>query len=119
MNPEELVAHLRTELLEGNMQHYQELFGGPLDHPQPDAYALAVRDFYARQSPADRDVLISIVRQAIIDTASTILAVLDGVACLPGYTEDFSLRYGANPEPLNGELQDLFLAAEEDAELER
>ena len=65
---------------------------------------------------ADQTILLSIFRQTIVDTLSNVFAVLDGVACLPGYREDFVLRYGADPAPLNGGLQDLFLAAEEEFE---
>jgi len=116
MTPEQLVEHYRESLLKENMQHYRNLFAGPLTHPRPDAYYLAIRDFFARLSSEDQTVLFSILRQTIIDTASSIFVVLDGHACLPGYTEDFSLRYGSDSENLNGDLQDLFLAAEEECE---
>lgn len=116
MNSEQLIGYLRELLLQRNMQHYRRLFAEPLMHPKPDSYCLAIRDLYARLSPQDRDVLFSILRQTIIDTTSTIFSVLDGVSCVPGYTEDFSLRYGTSPDNLIGDLQDLFLAAEEESE---
>jgi hypothetical protein len=90
------------------------LLAGPITHPNPDSYALKIRDLYARLSEPDRGVLLNMIRQTIVDSASTILAVLDGVSFLPGQKQDFVLRMGEDPDPLNGELQDLFLAAEED-----
>ncbi len=116
MSPEQLIEHFRYSLLTENMQHYRNLFAGPLSHGRPDAYCLSIRDLYARLSPEDQDVLFSILRQTIIDTASSIFVVLDGISYLPGQKEDLVLRLGDTGEPLNGDLQDLFLAAEEESE---
>jgi hypothetical protein len=61
-----------------------------------------------------RTALRAAVEQVMIDTISNIFGILDGSSILEKYREDFVLTYGESRSPLNGELQDYFLASLED-----
>ena len=61
---------------------------------------------------AQRDVLFSIMRHVMIDTVSSVLAVVDGVSSLEGRNGSFKLLVDGSD--IAGSLQDRFLAAEEE-----
>ena len=114
MTPEELVAQLRRTILEDNIQFYRELLVTTDIAKVSDPYWRTALELQGRLDDADRRVLLSIIRQTIVDSLSSVFAVIDGVTWLPGQKGNFVLRLGDDGEPLNGELQDLFLAAEEE-----
>jgi len=49
----------------------------------------------------------------MVDTVSNLFGIIDGTSLLETYREEFSLTYGKDTTRLNGDLQDLFLEAEE------
>ena len=53
------------------------------------------------------------MRQVTVDTVANLFAILDGVSSLEGPPEDFVLASKSDNKILNGDLQDLFLEAEE------
>ena len=61
----------------------------------------------------DRAVLFEIMRQVTVDTVSNLFGILDGASALEGPREDFVLTSQPDNRKLNGNLQDLFLEAEE------
>ena len=108
MIPELFVKAILDDVLDSNVRFYRKTLEKP--DGATDPYWLAISEFYARSTPADRELLVRMMQQAVIDTISNLFGVLDGSSTLEGFGEDFVLRYGKRPGKLNGDLQDLFLA---------
>jgi putative transposase len=49
-----------------------------------------------------------------VDTVSNILGVLDGVVSIKNEDIEFKVTINDNKEPINGDLQDLFLEYDEE-----
>lgn len=71
---------------------------------------------YQSLSPAQRPVILEIMRQVEIDTVSAIFGILDGSSTLDGKSADVELLHktARSRTRLDGDLQDLFLATVED-----
>ncbi|WP_416799074.1 hypothetical protein [Ciceribacter azotifigens] len=66
-----------------------------------------------------KEVFLEVMRQVAIDTTANILGVLDGVNSIEGLDCELQLTCDDETDPLNGDLQDLFLAEEEATGLDR
>lgn len=114
MTPNDLVARLRMAVVEENAAMYRQLFTCTLIEKATDPYWIRALNFFNGLSTEQQEVFFEVIRQVAIDTASNILGVIDGVNSLEDLDEEFVLT-GANGSRLSGDLQSLFLGAEEQA----
>ena len=113
MTADEFVSCIRREILEANLATYRDTLERSLSEPGfTDDYWRRAGELYRSLNDEQRRQLLGIMRQVSLDTLSSILGVLDGSALLEKHRDYFHLRYGDEPQELNGELQDLFLSAE-------
>lgn len=113
MTPEDFAECIHDEVIEDNLKCYHDLLAKPsarIDDPVWQKISRA----YETMSETQRNALHLMARQAMIDTASNILGILDGTSILRDHREEFSVIYGSAGDRLNGDLQDHFLARVED-----
>jgi predicted RNA polymerase sigma factor len=110
MKPEAFVSGIQSAIDE-NVAIYARLFATA--ETATDEYWIAAKRFFDSLSSTDRQLVLRIMRQVAIDTVSTMFGILDGTSPMPGGLEDFKLTHKATR--LNGDLQDLFLEAVEEA----
>lgn len=113
MGAKEFVDGIREEVVTRNMRTYRRLFAQTRPSDASDAYWQSALQLFGELDRARQDILLGIVRQTMVDTVSSLLAVLDGVSDLPGQNGSIEVRIA--DENLAGNLQDLFLSAEEAA----
>jgi hypothetical protein len=109
MTSQDLARIVWAEVIEENLGIYENHLGTPLERLKDPVWRRTAQ-LYARLDDEQRTALKRILRQAMMDTAATILAVLDGTCMLRDFREDFSLTYDGDPERINGDLSDYFLA---------
>lgn len=114
MNSEEFSSALMTQIIDQNMKSYMDMFNNSRAEKSTIAYGIRALTLFHSLRPEQQEVLFEIIRQTSVDTVSSILAVLDGVSPLAGAFEDYTLTYDGGGK-LNGDLQSLFLAEEEDS----
>jgi len=81
-----------------------------------DEYWLSVVKFYQNLDAESQKIFFSILRQIKVDNTSLILGILDGNMILENQEKDFFLAFEGSKKPLNGELQEVFLELEEEAD---
>jgi hypothetical protein len=113
MTPENFVTQVRSAVVDQNVAIYKELFESTAPDAASDPYWKRALTLYRSLNETDRLVLFEIMRQATVDTVSNIFAILDGVSALEGPREDFALTTTSDRQKINGNLQDLFLEADE------
>lgn len=114
MNQQEFISGIRKEIIDQNLAIYRDLFATTDAAKATDTYWKRALGLHSSLSEGQREVLFQIVRQVMVDTASNLLGVLDGVNWLEGQTEGFKLTTENSKEELNEGLQDLLLGMEED-----
>jgi hypothetical protein len=114
MNAKDFIGCIRKEVISQNLKIYDDLLGTQSDRIADETWNKISRAF-STMSEEQRAALRLMARQAMIDTSSNILGILDGSSCLENYREDFNLTYGAPKTKLNGDLQDHFLGSIEDS----
>lgn len=114
MTPEHFVAAIRDSILERNLAEYKKLLGSP-DSEVEDEYWRKTCRLYKSLDATRKGDLVSVMRQVMVDTVSSMLGILDGTTYFQRDSKGFTLKYGSDAEKLNGDLQDFFLAAEEDS----
>lgn len=107
MTPEKFVEAVLKTVVEDGIASYKEILAADPGEAT-DPYWKRVLDLYQSLAPAQREVILEIMRQVEIDTVSGIFGILDG--------EDFELfhKTAKSRVRLNGDLQDLFLGKVED-----
>ena len=115
MTPNEFVTQVRESIVNDNLSIYKETFASTALQSATDPHWIRALTFYAKLEQDERNVVLDIMRQVMVDTVSHVFAVLDGVSRLAGQQGDFDLRVNAQTECLNGELQDRFLELEENS----
>ena len=113
MTPEHFVSQVRSVVVQQNAAIYKDLFESTTPESASDAYWKRALTLHGSLSDADRAVLFEIMRQVTVDTVSNFFGILDGASALEGPREDFVLTSQPDNRKLNGNLQDLFLEAEE------
>lgn len=113
MSPEDFVSQIRLAVVEQNNAIYKDLFGSTLPEAANDAYWKRALTLYHSLDEREQKVLFEIMRQVAVDTVSNLFGVLDGTTPLDNSDEEFLLTSEADGQRLNGNLQDLFLEAEE------
>ena len=113
MNPETFVSRIRSAVVDQNLATYRELFESTSPDAANDPYWKRALTLYKALSEPQRTVLLEIMRQASVDSVSNIFGILDGSSTLDGAQENFVLTSNADNRKINGQLQDLFLGADE------
>ncbi len=111
MTDEEFASGLVAAVVRSNAGLYDELFHTTDPASATDPYWQAAAGLFASLGEADRRTFLEVVRQVMVDTVSSTLAIIDGVTDLDGQTAPLELRHG--DQVLSGALQDLFLASVE------
>lgn len=115
MKPDNIVEYVRSEIVERLSHMYIEALDSEASNRQSDQW-IKIVSAYQRLDSASKLALHGLIRQAMIDVSSKLLGLLDGTSSPYHFKEDFRLHYGNSSEKLNGDLQELFLAAVEDAD---
>lgn len=113
MTPEDFVSQVRSTVVQQNVATYRDLFESMTPEGASDTYWKRALALHRSLSEADRAILLDIMRQVMVDAVSNLFGILDGASALEGPREDFTLTSRPDNLTLNGNLQDLFLAAEE------
>lgn len=112
VTPEELVAKIRKSVIDENQVLYRNLFENTPIKSATDPYWLKAKILFEFLHHDQRDIFFQVIRQTSIDTASNLLGIIDGVNSIDDVSGDFLLTYDGGDEPLNGDLQSIFLAEE-------
>jgi hypothetical protein len=115
MNPNEFVSMLHSEIIEQNADLYRSLFENTAVEAASDEYWKKALGLFNALSLDQKEIFFRVIRQTAVDALSNVLAVIDGSIVPDGVSEDFCLTLGESKVPLNGDLQDVFLAMEESA----
>ena len=113
MTPQEFITQVRSVVVQQNTAMDKGLFASTTPEGASDPYWKRSLTLHGSLSEADRVVLFEIMRQVRVDTVSEIFGILDGSSPLDGPRENFVLVSQSDNRKLNGNLQDLFLEAEE------
>jgi len=109
MSPKDFVEALYDEVVNRPAAEYFTELDQCTQSDIKDDYGKSVWKLWSELTDEQRAVVRSIVRQVAIDTVSHMLGIIDGPTLLNKYRGEFCLTYDGGP-PLNGDLQDLFLA---------
>lgn len=103
-----------TTVVDEGVSSYKNIFAHP--GTVTDPYWARVLALYRSLPRGQRKVILDIMRQVQIDTVSHVFGILDGSTGLDGRARDFELTAKARKRKvrLDGDLQDLFLALEEE-----
>ncbi len=115
MTDEEFISAIRNGVIEANLSVYKEELATTASEQATDPYWRQLLAFYGRLEPLDRELLLRVMRQVMVDTVSSLLGVLDGATKLENVPDD--IQVSICDERLDGDLQEVFLAAEEDEAL--
>jgi hypothetical protein len=113
MKPKDFVVGLRAAVIDENIAIYRDLFASTPIEKASDAYWKRALALFNSLSPEQQEVFFEVVRQIAVDTTSNVLGMIDGVNSLEGMDAGLVLTYDNKKEPLNGDLQSLFLVEEE------
>ena len=113
MTPEHLVSQIRKysidEILKEYRQHFEEI---PSEDALDSFWKDAIR-LYQDLDPRQRIALLGIIRQGLVDNTSSLLAIFDGASYVEGQEDDLEVFYSETGEKLSGDMQTIFLIAEE------
>jgi hypothetical protein len=112
MKDQTFVTRIWASVVEEAMRSYTKALKE--SEPPTDEYWTALRQLYDTLSPAQKKVLLAIMRQVAIDTVSHLFGILDGSSSIRGRFEDFDLIHRSSATKLDGDLQDLFLEIAEE-----
>lgn len=113
MTPEVFVSQVRAVIVQQNFTLYKDLFETIRSDAASDDYWKRALALHRSLSETDRSVLFEIMRQVAVDTVSNLLGILDGTCAVDGLREGFVLTSQPDNQTLNGNLQDLFLEADQ------
>jgi hypothetical protein len=109
MTPQRLANLIKADIVETNLEEtFRQLGSADLPHePSPDW--LAMKRLFQALSHQQREALRGLLHRAAMDTASSILSVVDGNTYMLIGTPEVALFW--NGKNLSGELQEAFLEA--------
>ncbi|MCX8254204.1 MAG: hypothetical protein OTI36_09500 [Beijerinckiaceae bacterium] len=118
MTPEDLAGFIYEKIIQENSVIYKDIYVGGYKNGATDPYMKRAFDFVSRLSEADRQTLLLMMRQVMVDTSSSLLAMFDGGADISPHTGRFEITYddGRN---LCGDLQAIFLELSEEDQSKR
>ena len=105
MNAKTMAEGLRTNVVDANMGHYASLLTSTTTATNP-VWVNATRLFRSLDAE-DQEAFLAFVRNAVIDSVSNVLAVVDGVTALDGQDGDVVMKCG--DDVVSGDLQSEFL----------
>jgi hypothetical protein len=118
MKDEEMAAAF-LELVDEAGRDYATALRTPLAEATDPLYRKAIA-LHESLTPQERAALVAFARQAFIDGISTVLGVLDGTTPLGKHGfQTLELKRKGRASKVNGDLQDYFLAAIEEAPKKR
>jgi hypothetical protein len=101
------VKSLYKSIVKENLKLYKDLYETTKVTPKTDDYWKEAIGFYDNLSEENKNILMKIIEQTMIDTISNMLGLIDGSSTL----KDCSLepKFLLNSIDTEGELQDSFL----------
>lgn len=115
MTPENFVEFIYENVINENTRVYKSLYIDGYMQEATDPYMKKAFDLLRKISEAEREVLLLIIRQIMIDTSSSMLGILDGVSVIPPYDKKFNLTYDGSAN-LAGDLQSILIEISEGRE---
>ena len=106
MNARELAGGLKKNIVDANVATYEKLLRLPGSATNP-VWVNGVRLFRSLDEDS-QDVFVSFLRSVVIDSVSSVLAVVDGVTALDGQDGEVVMTVG--DDVVSGDLQDEFLS---------
>ena len=116
MKPEKFIEGIRKSAVTQTADLHRHLFKTADLYSATDPYWIKAQGLFNKLDADDREILLAMMRQSSVDTTSTLLSVLDGSTRIDGQNSDIVLKIEGESEPLGGNLQDIFLAAEEETD---
>ena len=104
---EDFIKALYKSIVIENLKIYNELYTTITVNSNTDEYWVEALDLYSSLSEEQKQTLMKIIKQTMIDTISNVLGVIDGNSTLDNFSKELTL-YVEKMEN-DGELQDLFL----------
>lgn len=102
------VKSIYKAIVQGNGELYKQLFETTIVDKKTDEYWKQSLNLYISLSDGNKEVLMNIIRQTMVDTISNMFGIIDGSSTLIGCNIDVKLLIdGVDTE---GELQDAFLS---------
>ncbi|MEC2158776.1 transposase [Virgibacillus halodenitrificans] len=101
------VKSLYESIVKENLQLYKNLYETTNVTSKTDEYWKNAIGFYESLTDENKDTLMRIIEQTMIDTISNMLGVIDGSSTLNDCPFELKLLLDSNDT--EGELQDLFL----------
>lgn len=113
MSPEQFIKGVHVSVITNTIDVTQHLFETTDISKATDPYWIKAQGLFDKLDQNDRDILISMMRQSAVDTTSMMLGALDGSSMLKGQDSEVEVTTKDTKELLSGDLQELFLQAEE------
>lgn len=104
---EKLVSAIYNSILVENIEIYKNLFETTKIGPKTTEYWRETLGLYEKLSGHDKQVLMNMIEQTVVDTISNILGAIDGSSTLADFEPEISLS--VENQNIQGELQGLFL----------
>lgn len=101
------VKSLYDSIVKEDLQLYKNLYETTNVGPKTDEYWKQAISFYDCLTDENKDILMTILEQTMIDTISNMLGVIDGSSSLKNCSLEPKLLLDSNDT--EGELQDYFL----------
>jgi len=108
------IKSIYKSIVEENRSLYKNLFDNTDVDKESDEYWKKSLKLYNSLSEENKEILIIIIQQTMIDTISNMLGIIDGSSTLSGC--DTEPKLYLNDADTDGELQDLFLEYVEEIE---
>lgn len=117
---EVFVKAIYRTIIEGNLASYKEMYEERLDHAklgksEIDVYWEKQDEFYNKLNSEQKEVLMLMMKQTMIDTILHVFGIIDGSSGLVDAEVEPTLLLDSIDS--EGDLQDLFLAYIEDENL--
>ena len=112
MEAEQFVELINQSIFRENTTFYKRKLEELDINKVKDPYWSKVLYLYQNLNSEQKDTLVRLIEQVQIDTISTLLGVLDETVFIT--EETFDVNVTVNNTKVNGDLQDMFLATDED-----
>jgi putative transposase len=114
MKKEEFIESLYQSVIKENGTIYQDMFAKTDINTVKDAYWKEALKFYSALNDEGKEILFKVIEQIQVDTVSNVLGIFDGIVSISEEEIEINMTVKGIDEPLNGELQDLFLEYDEE-----
>lgn len=107
----DFISAVRSQIIAERQQRIRDVLNMDPATVRGPRMRMAI-EWFATMSPDQREMFLSMIREAAVDTMSVMLGIIDGVGYMPPFSNGFVLSTGDGIK-LDGNLCDLFLEAEE------